>query len=170
MERIEQIEEWIGPVSTAVRVRMLVALHTVNTSTAFSDTCANALCDAEDWEDLLSTLLRNAQVGPQILRTVSRLLSRRQPDHALAAYADKPVRIVRICDAVDDGTTLRVDQTAWSDLGEGPCLLIGLADPLRQFVNATARLDSTTIAITPATEDWLERHRLACPAFLCVAV
>lgn len=168
LERIAQVGEWTGPISTGLTVRLLLALHTVNESPAFSDACAEAIANADDWEDLLSRLLNTAQIGPHVIMTASKILRRRVPEHALSDPRDAERRAVRVCDAIDDGTVLRVTQQAWTGVGEGSCWLIGLADPVGQLTRAVATFEGVEVIVRPDRADWLERGRLACPAFLAV--
>lgn len=169
LERIADIAAWSGQPSAGVRARMLLALHSVNKSPAFSNACAEAIADANAWQDLLTALLNNTQIGPHVIATASKVLRLHLPGHPLAGLRDTSVRVVRICDALDDGTRLRVTKSAWSGLGEGKCWLLGLTDPVGQFADAVASYDGSTVAINLGQADWLERSRLACPAFLAIA-
>ncbi len=170
LDRLQEITEWSGPISPKLRVRALLALHTVNSSAAFSDACAEAIVAADDWQDLLRELLNASRVGPQLVATACKVLRHRAPEHALAAVDCADLRVRRVCDAIDDGTELRVAAAGWSGLGPGTCWLLGLADPIGQCVQAVVSVDGSTIVITPETADWLERNRLACPAFLMITL
>lgn len=169
LERIADIAAWSGQPSRGVHAHMLVALHGVNRSQAFSDACAEAIASTDMWRDLLTALLNNAQTGPHVIATASKVLHRRVPGHPLAGLRDTSLRVVRICDALDDGTRLRVTRSTWSGLGEGRCWLLGLTDPVDQFADAAATDDGDNIVIDPGQADWLERSRLACPAFIAIA-
>lgn len=170
LDRLQEITEWSGPISPELRVRALLALHTVNTSAAFSDACAAAIVASDDWQNLLRELLNAARVGPQLVATACKVLRHRAPGHLLAAVDRDDLRVGRICDAIDDGSVLRVTAAGWSGLGLGKCWLVGLADPIAQCVEAVALADGPTIVITPEPADWLERNRLACPAFLTITL
>ena len=154
--------------SPNVKALILAGLHAVNKSPAFSDACADAISSSSEWRTLLTMLLGASKIGSHILATVAKVLLRKMPTHPLARYEAGSARIVPIYDAIDDGETLKVNRAAWSDLGEGACRLIGLADPLGQVADAESKFDLEWVTIQPLNADWLQRSRLACPAFLAI--
>lgn len=169
LKHIADIVPWSGKPSAGLRARILIALHSVNHSTVFSDACAEAIANADDWNSLLAILLNGAQVSPSIVATACKVLHRRMPEHALSQLSGAIGNVTRICDAVDDGSMLRVTRLAWSGLGEGRCWLIGLANPADQLTEAVATFDDANVVINLGEANWLERSRFACPAFLAVA-
>lgn len=168
LRQLDEIVEWSGPISAELNVRVLLALQSVNRSAAFSDVCADAIVASPDWRELVREMLSMTRIGPHVMLTAAKVLRRCAPEHALAALPNDGIGVVRVCDAIDDGTTLRVTQTGWSGMGDGPCWLVGLEDPVGQCVTADVSGDGSTVVILPGPADWLERNRLACPAFLAV--
>ena len=168
LNQVDEITEWSGPISAELRVRILLALQPVNKSAAFSDACAEAIAASPDWQELVSELLGTTRTGPHVVATAVKILRYRAPNHGIVELPADQLHAARICDAIDDGTALRVSPASWFDLGEGACWLVGLEDPVNQCVRAVASADSSGILIVPEQANWLERSRLACPAFIAV--
>lgn len=165
---VEKVAEWSGPVSPNIQALILVGLHAVNKSPAFSDACADAISNSSEWRTHITTILGASTIGSHMLATVAKVLRRNMPTHPLSRYESGSARIAPIYDAIDDGERLRVNRAGWSDLGEGACRLIGLADPLGQVADAMSVFDLDWVTIQPLNADWLQRSRLACPAFLAI--
>lgn len=166
--QLASVVDWAGAIDGRLLARTLAALLAADQTPMLAQACAEAVASEEQWASLTVEMVGSVPALPHVYQTVRTILQRRMPRHPLALLGQGPLQVVPIFNALHDGAVLRVrqDETA---LGTGGWLLLHLADPLHDTTMATVTQEADEAVIVADDVPWLDRHRLACPAFVAIA-
>lgn len=161
--QLEKVIEWCGPLDTMVKMRALLGLHAADDSEMLSDACADAIAAVPDWRGVLSELFSSVPLTLSMARTAAKVVRKMVPDHPLGLI--EPRWVTQVFDSIDDGKSMKARLSAVG-MTPGPVLLLSAADPLSCYHRVTVTRDLDGLVIAIGSEPWLERHRLASPAYV----